>query len=232
MSTISFIGSGNMGSAVARLAVAAGYDVVLSNSRGPETLADLVASLGSRARAATVSEAAEAGDLVVLTIPLGKVTRVPVAPLAGKVVIDTCNYYPDSRGARESDGRIAPLETGSLTTSGLVQQHLADSKVVKAFNNIYSKHLGSLQRPPGAPDRNTLLIAGDDPEAKCQVTSFIQDVGFDVFDSGSLADSWRFQRDQAAYAGAYAPDGDFEHPRPVNREQLQALLDRADPDLH
>jgi len=232
MTTISFIGSGNIGSTVARLAVNAGYDVVMSNSRGPETLTDLVASLGSRARAATVPEAAEAGDLVVLTIPLGKVDQVPAAPLAGKVVIDTCNYYPDSRGAREADGRIPALEDGSLTTSGLVQQHLADSKVVKAFNNITSKHLGALQRPAAAPDRNTLTIAGDNADAKRQVSEFIEAIGYDVFDTGSLADSWRFQRDQAAYADAYATDGDFEHPRPLNRDQLQTLLDRADPNLH
>src|SRR6478609_1812502 len=232
MTTISFIGSGNIGSTVARLAVDAGYDVVVSNSRGAETLADLVASLGSRARAATVPEAADAGDLVVLTIPLGKVDQIPAAPLAGKVVIDACNYYPDSRGAREADGRIPALEDGSLTTSGLVQQHLAEAKVVKAFNNISSKHLGATQRPAGAPDRNTLTIAGDHTDAKRQVTEFIQAIGYDVFDTGSLADSWRVQRDQAAYAGAYATDGDFERPRPLNRHQLQTLLDRADPNLH
>jgi len=99
MTTIGFIGSGNIGGTVAKLAVDAGYDVVVSNSRGPETLADLVQSLGPKARAATSAQAASAGDIVVVTIPLGKIDQVPVEPLAGRVLIDTCNYYPERDGA-------------------------------------------------------------------------------------------------------------------------------------
>src|SRR3954447_23369677 len=127
MTTIGFIGSGNIGSTVARLAVDAGYDVVLSNSRGPETLADLVAELGPKARAATSAEAAADSDLVVLTIPLGKVDQVAAEPLIGKTIIDTCNYYP------QRDGQIAALDEGRTTTSSLVQDHFAQSHVVKAF---------------------------------------------------------------------------------------------------
>ncbi|MCD5352533.1 NAD(P)-binding domain-containing protein, partial [Kineosporia mesophila] len=121
MTTIGFIGSGNIGSTVARLALAAGHDVVLSNSRGPETLADLVADLGPNARAATAEEAAQAGDIVVVTVPLKNYRQVPVAPLAGKVVIDTNNYYPDR------DGRITELDDESTTTSELLQAHLPQS---------------------------------------------------------------------------------------------------------
>ncbi|MGH3378043.1 MAG: NADPH-dependent F420 reductase, partial [Actinoallomurus sp.] len=145
MTTLGLIGSGNIGGTVARLAVAAGYDVVLSNSRGPETLKDLVEDLGPRARAALPAEAAEAGDLVVVTVPLRAYRAVPVEPLAGKVVIDTDNYYP------QRDGQIAELDDESTTTSELLQQHLPASKVVKGFNNIYFKHLLSLARPAGAP---------------------------------------------------------------------------------
>ena len=116
MTTISFIGSGNIGSTVAKLAVDAGYDVVVSNSRGPETLTELVGQLGSKARAASATEAAEAGDIVVFTIPLGKIDQVDPATLAGKVVLDTCNYYP------ERDGDIAALDDKQNTTTGLVQQ--------------------------------------------------------------------------------------------------------------
>ncbi|MFJ2675608.1 NADPH-dependent F420 reductase, partial [Streptomyces sp. NPDC087525] len=105
MSTLGLIGSGHIGSTLARLGVAAGLDVVLSNSRGPETLAELVAELGPRARAATPAEAAAAGDWVVVTVPLKNYRQVPVAPLAGKVVLDTNNYYP------ERDGQIAELDT-------------------------------------------------------------------------------------------------------------------------
>jgi 8-hydroxy-5-deazaflavin:NADPH oxidoreductase len=225
MTTIGFIGSGHIGSTLARLAVDAGYDVVVSNSRGPETLSDLVAGLGPQARAATSVEAAEAGDIVVVTIPLGHLEQVPAEPLAGKVVIDTCNYYP------QRDGAISALDDNEITSSGLVQQHLPQSRVVKAFNNIYFEHLGSMQRPAGAPDRNTLMIAGDDAAAKQTVAEFIDAIGYDVFDIGSLADSWRFQRDQPAYAGAYAEGGDFTKPRSAGRVELQALLDQADPSI-
>jgi hypothetical protein len=225
MTTIGFIGSGHIGSTLAKLAVAADYDVVVSNSRGPDTLADLVDGLGPRARAATSEEAAEAADLVVVTIPLGRIDQVPAESLAGKVVIDTCNYYP------ERDGAISALDDNELSTSALVQQHLPQARVVKAFNNIYFEHLGSMQRPAGAPDRNTLMIAGDDADAKTAVTAFIEAIGYDVFDTGSLADSWRFQRDQPAYAGAYAEGGDFTKPRAAGRSDLQALLDQADPSI-
>src|SRR6478735_5047095 len=143
MTTIGLIGSGHIGSTVARLAVAAGHDVVLSNSRGPETLADLVAELGDRARAATAAEAAEAGDIVVVTVPFKAYREVPVEPLRGKTVIDTNNYYPDR------DGHIAELDDESTTTSELLQAHLPKSRVVKVFNNIYFEFLAVLNRPAG-----------------------------------------------------------------------------------
>jgi 8-hydroxy-5-deazaflavin:NADPH oxidoreductase len=196
--TIGLIGSGNIGSTVARLAVAAGYDVVLSNSRGPETLADLVNELGPRARAATPAEAAAAGDLVVVTVPLRAYRSVPVEPLAGKVVIDTNNYYPGR------DGIIPELEDGSATVSGLLQKHLGTARVVKGFNNIYYKHLLSLSRPAGAKDRSALPIAGDDASAKATVTAFLDSIGYDAVDAGKLAESWRFERDMPAYGVPYA----------------------------
>jgi predicted dinucleotide-binding enzyme len=195
--TIGLIGSGNIGGAVARLAVAAGYDVVLSNSRGPETLSALVSELGPRARAATPAEAAAAGDVVVVTVPLRAYRSVPVEPLAGKVVIDTNNYYPGR------DGRIAEIDNGSATTSGLLQQHLGTAKVVKGFNNIYFKHLASLSRPAGTADRSALPIAGDDAAAKAVVTAFLDAIGYDAVDAGGLAESWRFERDMPAYALLY-----------------------------
>jgi predicted dinucleotide-binding enzyme len=221
MTTIGIIGSGNIGKVVAQLAVDAGYDVVLSNSRGPETLTEVVGQLGSKARAATSTEAAEAGDIVVFTIPLGKITDVPAGPLAGKVVIDTCNYYP------ERDGDIAALDDKQSTTSGLVQQHLAQSHVVKGFNNIFFQHLATMQRPAGAPDRNTLMIAGDDADAKRTATEFIETLGYDVYDTGSLADSWRFQRDQPAYVGVYMVEGS-DQPVPAKPERIERLLGQAD----
>src|SRR5262245_10223763 len=130
MTTIGFIGSGHVGGTVARLAVDAGHDVVLSNSRGPETLEDLADDLGPRARAATGEDAAEAGDLVVVSVPLVAVERIPAELLRGKVVLDTCNYYP------QRDGHVAELDDETTTTSELVQRHLAGSTVVKVFSNI------------------------------------------------------------------------------------------------
>lgn len=193
MTTIGFIGSGNIGSTLARLATNAGYEVVLSNSRGPDTLADLVAELGPRARAATAEEAAAAADIAVVTIPLRAYQAVPMEPLAGKVVIDTNNYYP------QRDGEIAELEAESITTSELLQARLLTSRVVKAFNQIYFEDLASQGEPAGTPHRRALAIAGDDVEAKTVVAGLIDELGFDVVDVGPLSEGWRYQRDTPAY---------------------------------
>lgn len=193
MTTLGFIGSGNIGSQMARKAIESGYDVVMSNSRGPETLAELVAELGPKARAATAVEAAEAADIAVVTVPFKNYTDVPVEPLAGKIVIDTNNYY------FERDGHIEALDSASTTVSQLLQDHLPQSSVVKAFNNINFGDLTSDGTPEGTPDRRALPIAGDSAEAKATVAALINEFGFDVLDSGSLADSWRFERDMPAY---------------------------------
>jgi predicted dinucleotide-binding enzyme len=193
MPTIGLIGAGNIGSQVARLAVANGYDVVLSNSRGPETLRGLVQELGPKARAGTPEDAAAAGDLVVVTIPLKHYKRVPVEPLRGKIVIDTNNYYP------QRDGRIPELDNESTTTSELLQAHLPESKVVKAFNHIYAAQLTTDGRPAGAPDRRALVIAGDDEDAKATVTRLLDQFGFDTVDAGPLSEGWRIQRDTPGY---------------------------------
>ena len=144
MATIGLIGAGHIGSQLARLAVANGYDVVISNSRGPETL--VRPREGARAEGARRRpplEAAKAGDIVVVTVPLKNYRQVPVEPLAGKIVIDTNNYYP------ERDGHIPELDNESTTTSELLQAHLPTSKVVKAFNHIYAAALTTDGQPAG-----------------------------------------------------------------------------------
>jgi predicted dinucleotide-binding enzyme len=191
--TIGLIGAGHIGSQLARLAVQHGYDVVVSNSRGPETLKDLVRELGPRARAGTTAEAANAGDIVVVTIPLKSIGDVPVAPLQGKIVIDTNNYYP------QRDGHIAELDNEETTTAELLQRHLPDSKVVKAFNHIYAASLTTDGQAAGTPNRRALAIAGNDADAKRVVTQLIDRFGYDVVDIGPLADSWRIQRDTPGY---------------------------------
>ena len=193
MPTIGLIGAGHIGSQVARLAVANGYDVVVSNSRGPETLSSLVAELGPKARAATAAEAARAGDIVVVSIPLKNYKWVPVEPLAGKIVIDTNNYYP------QRDGHIAALDDESTTTSELLQEHLPASKVVKAFNHIYAAELTTHGQPAGTKGRRALVIAGDDPEAKAVVALLLDQFGFDAVDAGPLKEGWRIQRDTPGY---------------------------------
>ncbi len=171
--------------------------MVLSNSRGPQTLTDLVDRLGPLAVAGTTQEAARA-DVVVVTIPLGRYPAIDPGLLAGRLVIDTMNYYPGR------DGEIVELATGTAS-SELVARHFADSDVVKAFNNIFFQHLASLARPSGAADRSALPIAGA-AGAKDAVAALLDQIGYDVVDEGSLADSWRSQPDTPVYGVPYAAD--------------------------
>ena len=222
MTTIGLIGSGNIGSTVARLAIAAGHDVVLSNSRGPQTLQELASELGPKARAATPTDAAAAGDIVVVTVPLRAYRDVPAAPLAGKVVIDTNNYYP------ERDGVFDELEDGSSTTGELLQKHLPEAHVVKGFNNIWFEHLRSLARPAGSADRSALPIAGDDATAKRAVIKFFDSLGFDTVDAGPLAENWRTQRDTPVYVAPYGPYGVLPG-TPASAQVVREALAEAKP---
>ncbi len=192
MTTIGFIGSGNIGSSIARAAIARGDEVVLSNSRGAHTLEALVAELGEHARAATPTEAA-AADLVVVSIPFRAVNDLPVEPFAGKIVMDTNNYYA------QRDGVSDEIESGAITVSGMLQRHLVDAHVVKAFNHIQALQILSTATPSGTPGRRALAIAGDDPHAKQAVTDFIDGIGFDVVDVGPLSESWRIDAGTPGY---------------------------------
>src|SRR4029453_6735376 len=189
--TIGLIGAGHIGSQVARLAISCGYPVVIGNSRGPDTLAELVAELGPRARAATAEDAAKTGEIVVVSVPLKSYREVPVAPLAGKVVIDTNNYYPDR------DGTFPELDAESTTTSELLQAPLPESTVVKGFNNIHQPDLAD------SPAGTALPIAGDDDAAKKTVADFFTAIGLEADDAGPLAEGWRFQRDTPGYVTVY-----------------------------
>jgi predicted dinucleotide-binding enzyme len=193
MTTLGIIGAGNIGSQLARLGVANGYDVVVSNSRGPATLEALIAELGPRARAALPAEAAAAGDLVIVTIPLHAIDTLPLPELAGKLVIDTNNYYP------QRDGNIDALDEETTTTAEMLQDLLTESRVVKAFNHIYAADLSTDGLPSGAENRRALVIAGNDPEARETVTALLDAFGFDTVDVGPLTESWRIQRDTPGY---------------------------------
>lgn len=193
MTTLGIIGAGNIGRQVARAAVGLGYDVVIANSRRPETLRDLIGELGPRARAATASEAAAAADVAIVAVPLRAYRDVPVEPLAGKIVLDANNYY------WERDGHIEALDRGETTSSGLLQQHLPTSKVAKAFNHIMAKDITSDGYPAGDPRRRALATASDDSGATAFVTDFYDQLGFDTVNIGPLAESWRVERDRPAY---------------------------------
>ncbi|MDN4473378.1 NADPH-dependent F420 reductase [Demequina zhanjiangensis] len=206
MTTLGIIGSGNIGSNVAKAAIAAGYDVVIANSRGPATLGDLVAELGPKATAGTPEQAAEAGDLVLVAIPLGKIDQLPAAELAGKVVMDANNYYP------QRDDRIAALDDNSSTTTELLQAQLPKSHVVKAFNHINAKDIPADGKPAGHAERRAIGIAGEDSAAKALVVSFMDALGYDAVDLGTLEESWRIERDTPTYGV------------PVTRSQLEAIL--------
>lgn len=209
MTTFGIVGAGHIGSNVARAVIAHGHDVVIANSRGPETLADLIAELGPKARAATPEEAGAAGDVVLVAVPLGRYREVPVAPLAGKIVLDANNYYV------ERDGRIPELDRGEATTSGLLQAHLPESKVAKAFNHIRAHEIPTTGTPAGTPDRRALATASDFPEAAAFVESLYDELGFDTVNIGALSESWRVERDRPAYVVRQ------------NREELVANLAAA-----
>ncbi|MCU1550633.1 MAG: oxidoreductase [Glaciihabitans sp.] len=193
MTTLGIIGAGHIGSQVARASIAQGYDVVISNSRGPETLTDLVAELGPKARAGTPQQAATAADIAVVTVPMGAIPSIPVEPLAGKIVIDTNNYY------WERDGHIAELDDKSLTVSQYLQRHLPESKVAKGFNHIGSPDITTDGTPAGTPNRRALATSSDFPEAAEAVTKLYDELGFDTVNVGPLAESWRVERDTPAY---------------------------------
>ncbi|MGE7994205.1 NADPH-dependent F420 reductase [Pseudomonas sp. NPDC089554] len=193
MTTIGIIGAGEVGSELARAAIACGYDVVIANSRGPETLTQLVAQLGPAARAATAAEVAEAGDFVVVAVALKLANDMPVEALAGKVVIDTNNYMI------WRDGHYPMVDSGEKTVHELRQEHLPTSKVVKAFTHIQAPRINLWGRPAGSPERLALSVSSDYPEAVALVTRLYDQFGFDAVDHSPLSESWRNAPGQPAW---------------------------------
>lgn len=193
MTTLGFVGAGHIGGTLARLAAQHGYDVVVSNSRAPETLADLVAEIGPKARAAWAAEASAAADIAIVSIPLKNIWQIDPAPLAGKIVLETNNYYP------VRDGRVEAIDEERATTTGLLQEHLPTSRVVKTFNHINWKHIPVQGLPAGDPGRRALAIASDHADALEWARRFYDELGFDAVDVGSVAESWRIERDTPGY---------------------------------
>lgn len=193
MTTIGILGSGQVGSNLARAAITHGYRVVLSNSQRPDTLAGLVRDLGPDARAATPAEAAAAADFAIVAVPIRAISQIPVAPLAGKIVIATINYFPQSLG------HVAEIDDGTTTAPGLLQAHLPASRVVRAFSMINAAEMSGDGHPQGDPRRRALALAGDDPAAKRLVAGLYEEFGFDAVDIGGLDESWRLDAGQPAF---------------------------------
>ncbi len=208
---IGIIGAGHIGLAIARLAVKDGHEVKIANSRGPETLTDTARRIGCST--GTAAEAGGFGPVTVVTVPFINLFKIDPAPLAGRIVIDTNNYYPGR------DGRIVALDLHRTTTSAMVAEHFAASKAVKAFNAILAADLETPPPMPVAGQRRALPIAGDDVEAKQVVASLQDKFGFDTVDAGLLVDSWRFERAKPAYC------------IPLDRTGLIDALARAERDI-
>jgi predicted dinucleotide-binding enzyme len=195
---IGVIGSGNIGATAARLFAAAGHQVAISNSRGPETLENLVEEIGPGVRAATVEDAAGFGEVVMEAIPFGRYTSLPAERLAGKVFITASNYYP----ARDGE-----LDLGGRASSELVAEHLPGARVVKAFNSIYFARLRDNGRPKASvEEREVIFVSGDDGEAKGVVSGLIEEIGFAPVDVGTLAESRRQEPGSPVYNVAMNPD--------------------------
>lgn len=209
MDTIGFIGAGHIGSQLARAFTGLGYDVVIANSRAPETLSGLIEELGASARAATAFDAAAAADVAIVTVPLRAYPQIPVEPLRGKIVLDTNNYY------WERDGHFPELDRGEATTSGLLQAHLPESRVVKAFNHITAADITTTGSAVGTENRRALGTASDDPEAIAFVADVYDRLGFDTVSAGPLSESWRLERDRPAYVVRQ------------NADELRANLERG-----
>ncbi len=193
MNVIGIIGAGEVGSQIARAAVASGYEVVIANSRGPETLKDLTEELGPSARAATAAGAAEAGDFVVIAVPLKLTNDMPVEQLAGKIVLDTNNYMP------WRDGHFPMVDSGEKTVHELRQEHLPDSKIAKAFTHIQAPRHFISAGPAGTPDRHALSVSSNFPEAVELVRRLYDQFGFDTVDNSPLSESWRSGPGQPAW---------------------------------
>lgn len=188
---IAILGSGRIGAVAARLFVAAGHEIAIANSRGPESLRDLVGELGPKAHALTITDAARFGDVVLLAVPWHMEEALPPAEvLRGKIVMDAMNPYNPAGGF---------FDLGDSTSSEIVLRRMPKARLVKAFNTIYYEHLATRGRNDvPLEDRHAIYIAGDDPEAKEIVAGLIREIGFAPVDTGSLREGGRLQQPESA----------------------------------
>jgi predicted dinucleotide-binding enzyme len=219
---IGIIGAGQIGGSLARRLTKLGHDVSIANSRGPESLAGLAAETG--AKPVTVQQAARAGEIVIVTIPMKNIPGLSAGLFDGVpadvVVIDTGNYYP-----RQRDGRIDAIEDGTAESRWVSDQ--LGRAVVKAFNNIYARHLLERGKPKGAPGRIALPVAGDDKRAKDVVIRLLDQLGFDGVDAGGLDESWRQQPGTPVYGTDFDSAGVLKALAEAKQERTDAFRAEA-----
>jgi 8-hydroxy-5-deazaflavin:NADPH oxidoreductase len=194
MTTIRILGAGNVGRSLAKAGIDHGYDIVIANSRTPDTLRQLVAQLGDGASAASAYDVAEQADFAVAAVYLPAITSIPVKPLEDKVVIGTMNYIPDMTG------HVKEIDDGSTTVTGLLQTHLPKSQVVCGFTMLDAADMSGDGHSKGDPRRRALPLAADNLSARKLLANLYDEFGFDPVDIGDLQETWRLAPGQPAFA--------------------------------
>jgi predicted dinucleotide-binding enzyme len=208
MTTIAILGAGKLGTVLARLAIAAGHRVLVAGSGDPGAISLIVTVIAPGAEAVRAADAAADADMVILALPLGKLSSVPADALRGKLVVDAMNYWWEVDGERED------LADAGVSTSEQVQRRLPDSTVVKAFNHMGYHDLDEGARPAGSLDRKAIAVAGDGRDAVARVAALVEAWGFDPVIAGSLHESIALE----PHAEAFGEN--------VSAAELEAMIER------